>query len=128
MYNNRQFKRRVIAAIDSSKDILDNNPSHDDTTVIMASKFGVSRNALQAAFKQRYGITVREYKLQQRMELSRLLLEEGKDVKQVSLEVHYATQSGFTSAFKRYFGITPTEYLHVDAHTIFMKRVQNRKR
>jgi len=128
MDNNRQFKRHVKAALDTAKDTLDYHFSNSDTTVVMAEQLGVSRNVLQAAFKQEYGIDIRTYKLRQRMELSRSLLEEGKDVKEVSREVHYATQSGFTSAFKKYYGITPSEFINGYAHTSFYKMVQNRKK
>lgn len=130
MEKNRQFKRHVIAAIGAIKDNLDNNQGTEESTIKMAIQFGVSRNVIQAAFKQHYGIGIREYKLRQRMELSRLLLDQGKDVKEVSLEVHYATQSGFTSAFKKYFGLTPTESINGNGHTFMLmgKLVQIRKK
>ena len=110
MEKKRQFKRHVIAAVVSIKEKLDNDyQPHDDTTVKLALKYGVSRNVLQAAFKQLYGISIRDYKLQLRMETSRLLLEEGKDSKAVSLELQYATQSGFSTAFKKFYGTTPSK-------------------
>jgi AraC-like DNA-binding protein len=118
MKKNKQFKRHVMSAIGTIKDILDNNQVQGDTTIEMSRQFGVSRNVLQSAFKQEYGISIREYKLQQRMELSRSLLEQGKDAKVVSLEVHYATQSGFTSAFKKYYGITPSASVNGEAHVL----------
>jgi len=113
MEKKRQFKKHVIAAITTIKEKLDNNyQSKSDTTVEMAQLYGVSRNVLQAAFKQQYGISIRDYKLQLRMEVSRLLLEDGKDAKQVSLDLKYATQSGFTSAFKRFYGTTPSKSIN----------------
>lgn len=130
MEKSRQFKRHVIAAIGAIKDNLDNNQGTEESTIKMAMQFGVSRNVIQAAFKQHYGTGIRDYKLRQRMKLSRALLDQGKDVKQVSLEVHYATQSGFTSAFKKYFGITPTESINGNGHTFMLmgKLVQTRKK
>lgn len=122
MEKNKNFKRHVIAAIYSIKEKLDINHSDTDTTVCMAEEFGVSRNVLQAAFKQHYGITIREYKLQQRMELSRVLLQQGKDVKQVYLELNYASHSGFTSAFKKYFGITPSESINGYTQLLFVTK------
>ena len=127
MERTKQFRRHVMCAIEAIKDTLDNNPQ-GDTTAAMAEQFGVSRNVLQAAFKQEYGITIRDYKLQLRMELSRLLLEAGKDIKQVSLELHYATHSGFTSAFKKFYGITPSRAVNGHAHVFPVQRVQSRKK
>lgn len=113
MEKKRQFKKHVIAAIISIKEKLDNDyQPNSDTTVKMALKYGVSRNVLQAAFKQQYGISFREYKLQLRMETSRLLLDEGKDSKAVSLELQYASQSGFSTAFKRFYGTTPSKSIN----------------
>jgi AraC-like DNA-binding protein len=128
MQKNKHFKRHVIAAIDSIKEEIDTTQSYFDTTITMAEKYSVSRNVLQAAFKQRYGISIRDYKLQLRMEQSRILLEQGKDPKQVYLELNYATQSGFTSAFKKYFGITPSESINGYAHSLILQSVQNHKK
>ena len=116
MKKNKQYKRHVLSAIDTIKNMLDQNPQ-GDTTIKMAQQFGISRNVLQAAFKQQYGLSIREYKLQKRMERSRDLLEQGKEAKVVSLEMRYATQSGFTSAFKKYFGTTPSDLVNGYAHT-----------
>lgn len=128
MQKNKHFKRHVLAAIDNIKEDIDTNQTHLDTTITMAEKFGISRNVLQSAFKQRYGISIRDYKLQLRMEQSRILLEQGKDPKQVYLELNYATQSGFTSAFKKYFGITPSASINGYVHTLILQSVQNRKK
>jgi AraC-like DNA-binding protein len=118
MEKKRQFKRHVITAIVSIKEKLDTNyQPKSDTTAKMSSRYGVSRNVLQAAFKQQFGISIREYKLQLRMEASRSLLEQGKDPKEVYLELRYATQSGFSSAFKRFYGTTPAKSINGDGHT-----------
>jgi AraC-like DNA-binding protein len=123
MEKKRQFKRHVITAIVAIKEILDNNYWTDsDTTAKLAEQHGVSRNVLQAAFKQYYGVNIGDYKLQLRMEASRALLDLGKDSKEVSLELHYATQSGFTSAFKRFYGVTPTESINGHGQPLLPKK------
>ena len=127
MEKKRQFKRHVIAAINSIKELLDNKQAIEDTTDDMSKQFGVSRNVLQAAFKQQYGLGIRDYKLQIRMEISKLLLEEGKDVKHVSLELHYATHSGFTTAFKKFYGITPSESINGNVYPILTQRCKIEK-
>jgi AraC-like DNA-binding protein len=42
------------------------------------------------------------------MERSRLLLDSGHDVKDVARTLNYAESRAFTSAFKKYFGHTPS--------------------
>lgn len=113
MKKTRKFKRHVVIAVDAIKDIFDNEQSNGHTTNKMAAHFGISRNVLQQGFKQLHGINIRQYKLQQRMDLSKKLLAEGKDIKEVALILHYASPSAFTTAFKKYYGITPTESLDI---------------
>jgi AraC-like DNA-binding protein len=117
MEKKRQFKRHVMVAIASIKEKLDTNyQPKSDTTAKMSKQYEISRNVLQAAFKQQYGKSIREYKLQLRMEASRVLLEQGKDPKEVYLELRYATQSGFSSAFKKFYGTTPARSGNGDEH------------
>lgn len=108
MEKKRQFKKHVKIAVTAIKEIMDIQHAYRDTTIEMAKQYGVSRNVLQSAFKQEYGVSIRDYKLQQRMEISKEMLEQGKDVKQVYIELQYATQSGFTAAYRKFHGTTPS--------------------
>lgn len=112
MQKSKKFKRHVVIAIDTIKQAFDNEQQKANTTQQMASHFGISRNVLQEGFKQLYGQNIRQYKLQHRMDLAMKLFEEGKDVKQVSLRLHYANPSAFTAAFKKFYGIPPTESIN----------------
>lgn len=105
------WKKHVVLAIDSVKAHIDQNPCDGKTTSELALFASIGRNALQTAFKHVYGITIREYKSQQRMKLATQLLEEGKMIKAISHELRYTSQSAFTTAFKNHFGMTPTDWL-----------------
>ncbi|WP_205514605.1 helix-turn-helix domain-containing protein [Longitalea arenae] len=109
MRNRKKLKKHVVMAIMAAKKIFDNNQGDDHTAYAMAQSFGVSRNVLQKAFKEAYGMGIRDYRLKVRMELSKQLLAEGKDAKEVSITVHYSDPSAFNNAFKRYYGVTPKE-------------------
>ncbi|WP_166437130.1 helix-turn-helix transcriptional regulator [Niastella caeni] len=106
----KRFKKHVIHAIYSFKQELDNHCANGDTAQHLSAQFGISRNVLQQGFKHIYGIGIRDYKLKQRMERARFLLEAGKDVKEVALTLHYTKARAFSTAFKNYYGVTPTEF------------------
>ncbi|HEX6432111.1 MAG TPA: AraC family transcriptional regulator [Niastella sp.] len=110
MTREKRFRKHVLQAVDAFKDLLDSHCANGDTTYEVSAKYGISRNVLQFAFKDMYGIGIRDYKLKQRMERSRLLLEAGKDVKEVAITLHYTKPRAFSTAFKKYYGLTPTDF------------------
>jgi AraC-like DNA-binding protein len=104
------FQRHKLQAVGFFKNLLDEHCANGDNAHLVSLRFGLNRNALQKAFKKKYGITIRDYKLRLRMERSRQLLQAGKDVKEISLALHYTTTRAFSSAFKKHYGLTPTAY------------------
>lgn len=105
-----RFKRHTLLAAGAFKDLLDDHCANGDCAHQMSARLGITRNALQNAFKRQYGITIRDYKLKLRMERSRKLLAAGKDIKEISLTLHYTTARAFSFAFKKHYGLTPTAY------------------
>jgi AraC-like DNA-binding protein len=112
MKREKRFRKHVLQAVDSFKDLLDTHCANGDTAHQVSASHGISRNVLQFAFKDTFGMGIREYKLKQRMERSRQLLEAGKDVKEIAITLHYTKARAFSSAFKRYYGITPTDFVN----------------
>jgi len=109
----KKFKRHVLFAIQAYKERLDALCANGYTAQEMSEQAGISRNLLQQGFKELYGLGIREYKLKQRMERARQLLEASKDVKEVSMVLRYTTPRAFTTAFKNFYGVTPTSFSHV---------------
>jgi AraC-like DNA-binding protein len=110
MTREKRFKRHVLQAVDAYKDMLDTHCANGDSTEDVSAGYGISRNVLQFAFKDIYGMGIREYKLKLRMERSRQLLAAGRDVKEIAITLHYTKSRAFSTAFKNYYGITPTEF------------------
>ncbi|WP_205509890.1 helix-turn-helix transcriptional regulator [Longitalea arenae] len=108
----KRVKQHVLEAVHAFKGLLDDHRYNGDSAVQLSAQFGVSRNVLQVTFKRKYGIGIRDYKMKQRMERARQLLESGKDVKEVSMLLNYTQPRAFTAAFKNYFGVTPTVFAH----------------
>ena len=75
----------------------------------LARIVGINESKLMAGFKQLYNQTVHEYIQSLRMEKARdLLATTDQSITQIAFEVGYEFSSNFTTAFKRHFGVTPS--------------------
>lgn len=110
MTSEKQFRKYVLQAVDAYKNLLDSHCANGDSTDEVSAGYGISRYVLQFAFKDIHGMGIREYKLKIRMERSRQLLEAGKDVKEIAITLQYTKSRAFSSAFKKYYGVTPTDF------------------
>lgn len=79
----------------------------------LAAEVGLSRVQLHRRVKEITGITVGEFLRNLRMKQAAELLAKGDvSVSQVTYAVGMSNPTHFTTAFKKYYGITPTEYLN----------------
>ncbi len=86
---------------------LDLNISVED----LSGMVNLNRTTLQRVFKQMYGVTTFEYRTQVRMQEARNLLLKGKNsVTEIAGICGYANVSKFSAAFKKVFGLSPTEW------------------
>lgn len=77
----------------------------------LAQRLGVSCRQLDRILKKSYGKSFREMQTESRMEIAcDLLGSSNKTVQEISECVGYSTPSNFVVAFKRFVGMTPTEY------------------
>ena len=76
----------------------------------LAQQVGVSQRTLQRGFPALFNTTVVGYLNQQRLDRAEMLLREGKYlVAEVASMVDYEHLGQFAQAFKRRFGITPSQ-------------------
>jgi AraC-like DNA-binding protein len=107
----RPYSKYVLLAIESIKEHIDKNPFHYKTASELL--MGVStphRATVEKAFKQIYKAGIKEYQVKQRLEASKIFLEEGMTKKQVASKCFYRSQSSFAAAFKKEFKMTPSEW------------------
>lgn len=75
----------------------------------MAKMMQLSRNYFCAQFKEAYGMTVKHFIYQKKMEYAKyLILESGGKMIDIAYAVGYADQYIFSNQFKRYWGIAPS--------------------
>ncbi|BAU15785.1 transcriptional regulator, AraC family (plasmid) [Leptolyngbya sp. NIES-3755] len=104
--------REVRDRIQQAKEILEERVEQPPSELMLAEQVGLSHYQLKRGFRQAFGITPFQYLHRYRMERARLLLCDGKlRVSEVAIAVGYSHFGQFAAAFKRRFGITPSECL-----------------
>ena len=103
----QEYTRRVLEAVGAYKKNLDDHRFVGDYGYEICRQYRINRNTFQVMFKELYGVSIRQYKLQSRMGRSRELLKTGMQVKRVSILLHYSSVRSFCTAFKKQFGISP---------------------
>ena len=61
--------------------------------------------------QEELGRAPQEWLNEQRMIAARFLLLETESIKRTAMELHYKYVSHFCKQFKKFYGLTPTEYL-----------------
>lgn len=78
---------------------------------ILSKRVGLNRNKLCFGFRDAYGVTIFDYCRELRLQRGMTLLQETTiGVTEVALEVGYEHAPAFSTAFKRRFGCSPTEF------------------
>ena len=97
-------------AIKLARDILINNLSEPPTIRELCSAVGVNRNKLHYGFKEEFGLSPLHYLEEHRLEQAYSRLRDtDKLIYQIASDIGYTSQSSFSTAFKRKYGLTPKE-------------------
>ena len=107
-----RLKPKSIASLHQAKDILTKQFEHPPSLPELAQQVGVSQRTLQRGFPTLFKKTVMGYLRQQRLDRASILLRENKySVAEVANLVGYGNIGHFSVAFKRRFGIKPSQCL-----------------
>ena len=104
--NDAALMEKIMKAVNERLDDSDFNVE------ALAATVGLSRVQLHRRMKEMTGITVGEFIRNLRLQQAAKLLEKGDTtVSQVTYAVGFATPTHFTAAFKKHFGVTPSDYM-----------------
>ncbi len=99
-----------IDRLELARQILEQRIANPPTQRELASEVLTSESKLRKDFKEYFSVTIHDYLTRVRMEKARSYLLENKlTVYQVALLTGYGHQNNFSSAFKKYYGISPGE-------------------
>ncbi|MFD2176159.1 helix-turn-helix transcriptional regulator [Veronia pacifica] len=77
----------------------------------LAGTVFLAESQFHQLFKDQVGMTPHQYVLEKRFHLARQLIQESRmTMGQIADSCGFSSQSGFTSAFSRYFGVSPARY------------------
>ncbi len=103
-----QTPAEVIAAV---RDHIDRHYHEDIRVEALAEKFFFSKEYLNRLFRSQYGCPIYEYVLQVRMNNAReYLLDSQIAIQQIAEKMGYSNANYFGKAFKRRYGMTPSEF------------------
>ncbi|MDM9383893.1 AraC family transcriptional regulator [Chlorogloeopsis sp. ULAP01] len=112
IYDTPGLKRETIDRIHQAKEILTTQLEHPPSLCELAQQVGVSVRTLHRGFPVLFNTTVVGYLTQQRLQKAEMLLRQGNyQVSEVANLVGYGHLGNFAAAFKRQYGITPSQCL-----------------
>jgi YesN/AraC family two-component response regulator len=103
-----QTPAEVIAAV---RDYIDRHYQSDIKVEDLAERFFFSKEYLTRLFRNQYGCPIYEYVLQVRMNNAKeYLLNPSLTIQQIAERMGYSNANYFGKAFKRRYGLTPSEF------------------
>lgn len=96
---------------DSICDYIRQNFHHNLSLDDIAEHFFISKSHLCHHFKKKVGITVNQFILEQRIEYAKVLISRGQTITEVSKQCGFNDPSTLYRSFKKYTGISPSQYL-----------------
>lgn len=104
--NNDVLMDRIMAVVNENIGDLDFNVE------VLALKAGLSRVQLHRKMKEITGFSTIDFIKNIRMkQAAKLLTEKGMDVSQAAYAVGFNNQTHFSTVFKKFYGISPSEYI-----------------
>ena len=100
------FMKRVMA-------IVNRNISNSDFNIsMMVDEVGMSRTQLHRKLKELTGFSAARFVQNIRMQQAMKLLKEKRvNVSQIAYSVGFSSQTHFSTTFKQYYGVSPTEFI-----------------
>lgn len=95
----------------SVAEMLRCNPGDSRGVSELAAGVHVSERTLERVFLAETGVTLRQWRILNRMETAALLLRDAASVEAVAHRVGYTDSSAFRRMFRRRFGVSPSEYV-----------------
>lgn len=99
-----------IKYAEQAKIFIENNYRYELTMESVAKSVNVSEKHLCKLFKKAYGISPQQHLITTRMEAAKkLLLDTDLMIKEISNNVGFSSQFAFSSAYRHYFGYSPSK-------------------
>lgn len=95
--------------LENVRRLLEQHPEKEYTLAALAQLAAMSASSLRVKFRQAYGHSVFDYLRDCRLELARRYLAQGYSVQQAAWMSGYQHATNFSTAFRRRYGMAPSE-------------------
>ena len=92
---------------------INENLSEKISVCDAAEYCGISADYLSQIFKKEIGENLSQYILRQKLEKAKSLLMNSVSSKEICTQTGFSSQSYFVTVFKRFYNMTPTEYIKI---------------
>ncbi len=98
--------------INRIKEIVEKNIDNDQFSITdITSSLAISRSLLHVKMKSLFNMSMGDYIKKRRFDLACKLLKEGYNVSETAYKTGFADPNYFSKAFKKEFGLTPSEFI-----------------
>lgn len=105
------LSRRDMRLVSRVRTHIERHPDEVHTLTGLACLACMSSSSLREKFRLAYGCSVFDYLREYRLSLARRFLYEGVSVQQAAARVGYRHSTNFATAFRRRYGIAPSEVI-----------------
>jgi len=107
----KPYSKYVLDAVTIIKQHIEDNPfAFKSSTELLDHLCTPHRNSVEKAFKDLYSSHIKAYQIKQRMHHAKGFLQEGQSKKTVAIKCFYKSSSAFSSAFRKEFSMSPTDW------------------
>ena len=107
--HNIESKSAVIAQ--KIKQYIENNIDSEISVSTIAKHFYLSETHVIRIFREKYGVTPKQYILKAKINASKLLLlDTSLQIKEIAMTYHFADSYHFSHTFKRFTGVSPEKF------------------
>ncbi len=93
------------------KHYIETNIDSDISVTSIAKQFYLSETHVIRIFREKFGITPKQYILKSKINASKLLLlDTSLQIKEIAMTYHFADSYHFSHTFKRFTGVSPEKY------------------
>ncbi len=112
LQNTKKLRQKEKEAIKEASQILKMRMETPPSVLELSRLVGINEYKLRMGFKEVFNTTVYDYLRKLRMDKARLMLEKDEiTVSEAGYLVGYSNLSHFAAAFKKEFGVNPSQYL-----------------
>lgn len=105
------FSQKQVNAVKEIKKQMVDNITMDITLEDLSKEYGISVTSLKSCFKAVYGKPLFNWRKEYKLQLAgRLLKETNENITEIATKIGYKNPSKFSSAFKSYYNLTPSEF------------------